>query len=254
MSDLPHDLDDDERALYQWQLWVRDFGEAGQRKLKNSSVLVSRVGGVGGALAHYLAAAGVGRLVLAHAGNVRPSDLHRQTLMTHDWIGKPRVESAKRRLNELNPRIQVEAVNENISEANAERLIAGVDLIADCAPLFAERYLMNREAVRRKIPLVECAMFDMEVQVTSILPGKTPCLRCLYPETPPAWKREFPVFGAVAGVAGTLGATEAIKILAGFGEPLFGRLMLFDLRAMRSRELQIVRNPACKECACLNKK
>src|SRR5579862_7759215 len=109
-------LDQSDRETYEWQIWTPGFGEAGQEKLKNASVLVSRVGGVGGAVAYELAAAGVGRLLLAHAGNLRSSDLNRQLLMTHDWIGNPRVESAERRLKELNPRLKIEAVAENILE------------------------------------------------------------------------------------------------------------------------------------------
>ena len=105
-------LSDGDRAIYEWQMWVPGFGEAGQEKLKNSSVLVSRCGGLGGAVALYLAAAGVGRLVLAHRGNIKPSDLHRQVLMTHAAMGTPRVESAARRLRELNPEIVIEAVAE----------------------------------------------------------------------------------------------------------------------------------------------
>jgi len=241
-------LSDVERDVYTWQMWTPGFGERGQQALKNASVLITRTGGVGGAAAYELAAAGIGRLVLAHAGNVRPNDLNRQLLMTHDWIGKPRVESAARRLRELNPRLEVEAVAENISEQNAERLVAGVDLVVDCAPLFRERYLLNRECVRRKIPLIECAMYEFEAQITSLLPGKTPCLACLYPNDPPAWKREFPVFGAVAGMAGCIGATEAIKIISGVGEPLYGRMLLCNLREMKFRTASMQRNPDCAVC------
>ena len=115
----PKSLTDEERAVYEWQMWVPEFGEEGQEKLKGASVLISRIGGLGGVVAYELAAAGVGRLVLAHAGDVKPSDLNRQLLMTHDGLGKSRVESAARRLRELNPRLEVEAVNENVSEDNA---------------------------------------------------------------------------------------------------------------------------------------
>src|SRR4029077_1866388 len=117
-------LTDAERSHYEWQLWVAEFGERGQELLKGSAVLVSRIGGVGGAVAYQLAAAGVGRLILAHAGNLRPSDLNRQLLMTHDGLGKPRIESAARRLQELNPRLHVEALAENISEENVQRLVS----------------------------------------------------------------------------------------------------------------------------------
>ena len=115
-------LNDHERAVYEWQMWVSDFGEGGQEKLKAATALVSRCGGLGGPLCYSLAAAGFGRLVIAHGGNVKPSDLNRQVLMTHDWLGKPRVESAARRLREFNPRMEIEAVPENINEQNAAEI------------------------------------------------------------------------------------------------------------------------------------
>jgi molybdopterin/thiamine biosynthesis adenylyltransferase len=241
-------LTDEERAVYEWQLWVPDFGEAGQEALKGASVLISRVGGLGGVVAYELAAAGIGRLVLAHAGNVRPSDLNRQLLMTHDALGTPRVASAERRLRELNPRLEVVPVGENVSDANAAALVGQADLVVDCAPLFPERFAMNREAVRQGKPIVECAMYDLEAQVTTVLPGRTPCLRCLYPEDPPAWRREFPVFGAVSGAVGCLAAMEAVKVLAAFGEPLAGRLLTMDLRDMSFRTRRIERRSDCEVC------
>lgn len=244
-------LTDAERALYEWQLGVDGFGAEGQERLKGAAVLVSRVGGVGGTVAYYLAAAGVGRLVLAHAGNVRANDLNRQLLMTHDAVGTPRMGVAPRRLRELNPFVAVEAVAENVTEANAAALVGRVDLVVGCAPLFAERLLLNREAVRQGKPLVDCAMYDMDAQLTTVLPGRTPCLACLYPEPPPAWARQFPVFGAVAGVVASLGAVEAIKVLAGLGEPLAGRLLLCDLRDMTFRRTEVRRRPGCAVCGHL---
>lgn len=241
-------LTDEERAIYEWQLWVPGFGTPGQERLKGASVLISRCGGVGGAVAYQLAAAGVGRLILAHAGNLRPSDLNRQLLMTHDALGTPRIESAARRLRELNPRLQVEAIAENVSEENVERLVALADLVVDCAPLFGERLLLNRECVRQDKPLVDCAMYELEAQLTTIIPGRTPCLACLVPEVPSGWDRRFPVFGAVAGAIGSLGAMEAIKLLAGLGEPLLGRLLLCDLRSMSFQTVPIQRRPGCSVC------
>lgn len=237
-----------DRAVYEWQSWVADFGEAGQAKLKDASVLVSRCGGVGGAAAFQLAAAGVGRLVLAHAGNLRANDLNRQLLMSHDGIGKPRADLAAATLRQFNPLIDVEAVPENISAANAARLVGGVDLVVSCAPLFQERLLMNGEAVRQKKPLVDCAMYELEAQLTCVVANQTPCLACLYPVVPPLWKREFPVFGAVAGTVGSLGAMEAIKLLAGFGEPLLGHMLLADLRSMEFRRVSVARRPDCPVC------
>src|SRR4051794_328381 len=185
-------LNDEERAIYAWQLGVPDFGEEGQQRLKDASVLVSRVGGVGGLVAYQLAAAGVGKLVLAHAGDLRPDDLNRQLLMRHDGVGRPRVELAAARLRELNPYVEIECVAENVIDANAERLVAGVDVAVSCAPLFGERLAMNRAAVRLNRPLVDCAMYELEVQVLTVLPGRSACLGCLYPEEPPEWSRRFP--------------------------------------------------------------
>ncbi len=241
-------LTPDEKAIYEWQMWVPDFGEKGQEKLKAASVLVTRCGGVGGVVAYELAAAGIGKLVLAHAGNVKPSDLNRQILMTHDWLGKPRVESAARRLRELNPRIEIDAVSENVNEENAEKLVEKADLVIDCAPLFQERLLLNREIVRQNKPMVDSAMYDMEAQLTTFVPGQTPCLACLFPEKPPEWKRQFPVFGAVSGTIACLAAVEAIKIISGFGEALLGKLLTIDMRAMTFHKVSIQRNPACEIC------
>jgi len=241
-------LTDADRAIYEWQMWVSSFGEEGQRRLKNASVFISRVGGVGGMVAYELAAAGVGRLVLAHAGNVRPDDLNRQLLMTHDWIGRPRMDLAPRRLRELNPSLDVLPVPENVTEANIERLVGEADLVVNCAPVFSERLLMNREVVRQGKPLVDCAMYELEGQLTTVVPGRTPCLACLYPSEPPTWQRRFPVFGAVAGMVGCLGAMEAIKVLAGLGEPLLGQMLTFDLRDMTFRKAAIRRRPDCAVC------
>ena len=245
---MPPPLTPDELQRYQWQLWVRDFGEAGQRKLKGASVLVSRIGGVGGSAAMQLAAAGVGRLVLAHGGNLRLDDLNRQLLMTTDWIGKPRVESAERRLRELNPHVEIDTLAENVSESNVAALVGRCDLVVAAAPLFAERLLMNREAVRQNKPLVDCAMYELEGRVTTVIPRQTACLACLYPEPPANWKREFPVFSAVSSAVGSLAAMEAIKRIAGIGQPLAGRLLTLDLGDMTFRTLSISRRHDCAVC------
>ena len=244
----PAPLTDEERAIYEWQTWVPDFGEGGQERLKGAAVLVSRLGGLGSVVAYELAAAGVGRLILAHAGNVRPSDLNRQLLMTHEQLGKPRIESAERRLHDLNPRLEIVPVAENISEENVERLVGEVDVVVDCAPLFEERFLMNRETVRQSKPMVECAMYELQAQLTTFIPGESPCLACLFPEAPPAWEREFPVFGAVSGSVGCLAAMEAIKLIAGIGETLAGELLTMDLRTMAFRKHRVSRRVGCAVC------
>jgi len=242
-------LTDEERAVYEWQFGVGGFGEEGQRKLKAATVLISRVGGLGGSVAWQLAAAGVGRLVLAHAGNIKPSDLNRQTLMAHDRIGESRLESAVERLRALNPRLEVVAVPENAGDINAVELVRQADVVVDCAPLFVERFALNHAAVVLRKPMIECAVNDLELHLTTLVPGRSPCLRCLYPEENPLWTRRFPVLGAVSGAAGSLAAMEVIKSIAGFGEPLVGQMLIGDLRSMDFRKLRVRRQPDCPECA-----
>jgi len=241
-------LTDQERAIWQWQMWVEDFGETGQEKLKGASVLISRCGGVGGIVAYQLAAAGIGRLVIAHRGDIKPSDLNRQLLMTHDGIGTSRIESIERRLQELNPHMEIVGVDENVNECNVAQLVEQVDVVVDCAPLFEERFLLNDQAVEQGKPMVECAMHDLNGQITTILPGKTACLRCLYPQFPSHWTRQFPVFGAVSSAVGSMGAMEAIKLIAEFGTPLTDRLLVFDLRDFSFQTIQLERDPDCPCC------
>ena len=245
---MSNSLTDDERAAYEWQLWVAGFGEAGQRKLKASTVLVSRVGGVGGGVAMHLAAAGVGRIILAHAGSPRASDFNRQLLMSPGRGDELRVEQAARRLREFNPRLEVVPIAENIDRNNVTHLVKDADLVASCAPLFEERLLLNEAAVGLRTPLVDCAMYEMETQLYTVIPGKTACLRCLYPTPPANWKREFPVFGAVAGVVAALGALEIIKILAGLEAPLNNQILIGDLATMTFRKVAVRRDSACPEC------
>lgn len=245
---LVEELTPDERSAYDWQMLVPGMGEAGQRKLKGAAVLITRAGGLGGTAAYELAAAGVGKLILAHAGNLKPSDLNRQLLMNHAALGQPRVETAARRLCEFNPRLEVVAIPENVSETNAARLVAMADVVIDAAPLFQERFALNREIVRQGKPMVEAAMYELGVQLTTIAPGRTACLACRVPEPPPDWTRKFPVFGAVSGTAGCLAAMEAIKVITGLGTPLWDRLLVADLREMGFNIYRTKRRPNCDTC------
>ena len=203
-------LTDEDTATYAWQLDVPGFGESGQTRLKNCTALVSRAGGLGGPLAYSLAAAGVGRLIIAHAGDLKPSDLNRQILMTRDALDSSRVACASETLRRFKPEIEVVGIPENVGESNAADLVARADIVFSCAPLFEERLVMNRECVRQHKPLIDSAMFNLEGQVTVVVPGQTPCLACLYPEKPPHWKRRFPVFGAVSALVANIGAMEGI--------------------------------------------
>jgi molybdopterin/thiamine biosynthesis adenylyltransferase len=238
----------EERAIYEWQMWVPGVGEEGQLKLKNASVLVSRVGGLGGLVALELAAAGVGKLVLAHGGVLQPSDLNRQLLQTHDHIGKLRIDSIVRRLKDLNPRCDIIGVPENVSEANADALVEQADIVVDAAPMFQERLALNAASFRAGKPMVECAMHTLEASVTTFVPGKTGCLACYIPEVPPTWKRQFPVFGAVSGAAACIGAMEVIKLITGIGTTLQGELLSMNLETMQFRKVRLPKREDCAVC------
>lgn len=246
MSD---ELTDEERRIYAWQMDLPGFGEAAQSRLKAATVLISRCGGLGGPAALELAAAGVGRLIIAHAGTVREADLNRQILQRHDRIGLPRREALIATLRGLNPRCTVEVVDENASDANAGRLVAQADVVIDAAPLFAERFALNDACVRARKPMVEAAVYQWESQITTIRPGAGPCLRCWCPEAPDWWQRRFPILGAVSGTAGCIAAAEAVKLITGLGQPLVGRMLRLDLGVGTIRWLNISRDPTCAVCS-----
>ena len=248
----PDDLSPEDLAAAEWQLDLPGFSRAAQNRLKRASVLISRVGGVGGVVAMQLAAAGVGHLILAHGGNLKPSDLNRQLLQTHDNIGKPRMDSILQRLQAINPRIKLTGVNANVSSENAGHFVAQADVVVDAAPLFEERLALNRAAMHAGKPMVECAMYAMHAQVTTFLPGRSPCLECLVAEMPPDWTRRFPVLGAISGTAGSIGAVEVVKLLTGIGAPLIGRLLAMDLDSMTFRTLRIARRLDCPVCGHLH--
>lgn len=241
-------LSEEEHEIYAWQLDVSGFGEAGQAKLKASTALISRIGGLGGPVALELAAAGIGGLILAHGGSLKPSDLNRQILMSQDRLGESRVKQAAERLLALNPRLKITCVPENINENNAAALVAQADIVFDCAPLFEERFLMNRECVRQSKPLIDAGMYGLQGQVTTILPGRTACLRCIYPEAPEIWRRRFPVFGAVSALAGCIAAVEGIKLLAGMDVALAGKILFFDTQVMSFRKIPTEKKKDCVVC------
>ena len=245
------DLSDLDRSIYEWQLDVPGFGQAGQARLRNATALVSRCGGLGGPLAFSLAAAGIGKLVLVHGGDLRLDDLNRQILMRHEGVGRPRVESMAATLAAFNPHVEVECVPTNVCEENAAKLVEKADIVFGAAPLFEERFLMNRECVKQRKPYIDSAMYNLEGQVTPIVPGQTPCLACLYPEVPVHWKRQFPVIGAVSALAAQIGAMEGIKLVAQFGEVNLNRMIYFDTSTMRFQTIGIQRNPACEVCGPL---
>jgi molybdopterin-synthase adenylyltransferase len=242
------DLTQEELDQHEWQFDVDGFGTQGQERLKAATVLISRIGGLGGAVAWDLAAAGVGRLILAHAGTPKPSDFNRQTLMRYDRQDVARVEQATQRLREFKPHLEIVPISENISAANASELVSQADLVVDCAPLFEERLAMNDAAWKHQRPMVECAMYAMQGSITVLVPGKTACLRCLVPSPPQHWRRRFPVLGSVASAVGSMAATETIKYLVGMNDCLIGQRLQLDLQFMHFHKTKITPNSECPCC------
>lgn len=259
-ADLPMtrpDIDADFADRYSRHLRLPELGLAGQQRLAASRVLLVGAGGLGSPAGFYLAAAGVGSLRIADDDVVDRSNLQRQILHADARIGMAKVESAAIALSALNPRADVEPVQERITSANVERLLDGVDVVVDGADNFPVRYLLNDACVKLGIPLVYGAVHRFEGQVSLFDAGRhrgaAPCYRCLFPEPPPPEAApncsEAGVLGVLPGIVGLLQATEAIKLLAGLGEPLRGRLLQVDALGMRFRELRLPADPDCPVCA-----
>lgn len=242
------DLTPAELERYRRQMTLPNFGELAQKRLKSATVLVTGVGGLGGTAALYLAVAGVGKLVLVRGGDLRLDDMNRQILMSDDWVGKPRVSKAKETLQAINPDVQVEAVFDYITAENVDTLVQSADMALDCAHNFTERNLLNEACVRWRKPMVEAAMDSMEAYLTTIIPGVTPCLSCLFPEKPDWDRRAFSVIGAVSGTLACLTALEAIKLITGFSQPLLSQLLTIDLSQMEFAKRRSYRDRSCQVC------
>ncbi|WP_375505993.1 ThiF family adenylyltransferase [uncultured Nostoc sp.] len=237
-----------ELERYHRQMMLPNFGEAAQKRLKSATVLVTGVGGLGGTSALYLAVAGVGRLILVRGGDLRLDDMNRQVLMTNDWVGKPRVFKARETLQAINPDIRVEAVHDYVTKENVDSLVQSADIAVDCAHNFTERNLLNQACVRWQKPMVEAAMDGMEAYLTTIIPGVTPCLSCLFPEKPDWNQRGFSVIGAVSGTLACLSALEVIKLITKFSEPLLSQLLTIDLMRMEFAKRHSYHDPSCLVC------
>ncbi|MCI4673629.1 HesA/MoeB/ThiF family protein [Candidatus Mycolicibacterium alkanivorans] len=230
------------------QLSIPGFGLDQQHRLGAATALIAGIGGVGGATATYLAAAGIGRLILVHPGMLEEPDLNRQTLMVPTWLGAPRVDCAARTLGIHYPDVEVEAYPWDVDDPRLPGLVADCDIVVDARHNFPERYLLNRMCALAGVPRVVAAMNATEGYVLTIEAG-SPCLRCVFPEGDPAWQPlGFPVLGAVAGTAGCLAAMEAVKVVARFGESTASRLTHFDLWDMDFRTLPTRLDPHCPDC------
>jgi len=251
--ETPRTLSTGQRARYSRHLLIPEVGEAGQQKLLSSRVLLIGAGGLGSPASLYLAAAGIGTLGIVDADVVDDSNLQRQIVHSTERLGEPKVLSAKRTLEALNPDVEVKVYEERLTSENVERILAdGWDVIVDGADNFPTRYLVNDASVWHEIPVVHGSIYRFEGQVTVFKPRAGPCYRCLFPTPPPPELApscaEGGVLGVLPGIIGSLQASEALKLLLGIGETLQGRLLLFDALATTFDEVSVRRDPACPVC------
>ena len=251
-SSLPFGFSEEQIQRYSRTMILPKVGGRGQKKICESKALVIGAGGLGSPCAYYLAAAGVGTIGIADGDVVDLSNLQRQILhSTHD-VGRPKTESARERLRELNPDVQVEAHSTRIAAANALSLIESYDVIVDGSDNFSTRFLVNDACVMAGKPLVHAGVFQFEGQIMTILPGQGPCYRCVFREPPPPGAvpscQEAGILGAVAGVLGSLQAAEALKVILGVGNLLVGRILVMDLLAMRTRIVKVPKADDCPVC------
>lgn len=248
--------DEDFYDRYSRHLRLPEVGEAGQRKLEAARVVLLGAGGLGSPAAYYLAAAGVGTLVIADDDVVERSNLQRQILHTDDRIGMSKLESAAQALHGLNPHVNIEGLAERVTSTNVDMLLEDADVVLDGADNFPVRYLLNDACVKLGLPLVYGAVQRFQGQVSVFdagrQRGRAPCYRCLFPQ-PPAPEdapncSEAGVLGVLPGVIGMLQATEVIKLILGIGEPLVGRVLMFDALAMRFHETRLAPDPECLVC------
>jgi sulfur-carrier protein adenylyltransferase/sulfurtransferase len=249
--------DEDFHDRYSRHMRLPEVGEAGQRKLEAARVVLLGAGGLGSPAAFYLAAAGVGTLVIADDDVVERSNLQRQILHADDRIGQSKLQSAARALHGLNPRVNLEGLPERVTSSNVEMLLEGADVVIDGADNFPARYLLNDACVKLAKPLVYGAVQRFQGQASVFDAGRkrgvAPCYRCLFPQ-PPAPDdapncSDAGVLGVLPGVIGLLQATEALKLILGIGEPLIGRVLMFDALAMRFHETRLAPDPECAVCA-----
>ena len=251
--EAPTSLTPAQQSRYSRHLLIPEVGTAGQVKLLESKVLMIGAGGLGSPAALYLAAAGVGTLGIVDFDVVEASNLQRQVIHSTERLGVKKVESARQSIQALNPDVRVVAIDEMLLADNVDRLIAGYDVILDGTDTFETRYLLNDAAVAAGIPVVHASVFRFEGQLTTFVPYEGPCYRCLYPTPPPPELAPgcsvAGVLGVVPGIMGLLQANEVLKVLLGIGDPLVGRLLLFDALDGSFSELRLSRDPQCPTCS-----
>lgn len=233
-----------ELARYKRQILIPEWTQSGQENLKKARILVAGAGGLGSAILTYLAVAGVGKIRVIDGDIVELSNLNRQVLHSDKDIGRSKVDSAKEKLEALNPDISVEAIKEIITKDNVFELVGDYPIV-DAMDNLPTRLLLNRVAVKKNLPLFHGAVYGFEGRATTVIPGKTACLRCLYQGVIPG---KTPVVGVTPAVIGCIQATEVIKYILGIGELLADRLLIYDGLSMKFSEVKLKKDPNCPEC------
>jgi len=239
----------EEKIRYERQIIIDELGESGQESLRNSSVAVVGLGGLGSSAALYLAAAGIGTIALIDCDVVELSNLNRQILHCEEDIGISKVESAIGKIRSLDSGIKLTGINKRLTDENAMELLKDSDVIVDALDNFNTRFVLNRAAVKLRKPFIHGACRGFEGRVTTIIPGVTPCFECIFPSSPPDEK--VPVLGATPGITGAMEAMEVIKYITGTEGLLAARLLIFDGKNWSFEMMNIKRNPKCTVCGSL---
>ena len=242
------ELSSEEITRYDRQ--IRVFGIEGQVKLKKSKVLIVGAGGLGSAALYYLVAAGVGEIIVVDPENVELSNLNRQIIHFTKDIGRPKIDSAKEKLELLNPLAKVTGIKKWFDEDLGEKLVPQVDIVVDALDNWETRVLLNKLCVKHRKPLVHAGVHESYGQLLVIVPGKGPCLQCVFPSRIKE-ERPSPVLGPTPGILGALEALEVIKLITGYGKPLIGKLLLFDGKTCSFTLIDVKRNPQCPVCSRL---
>jgi molybdopterin/thiamine biosynthesis adenylyltransferase len=237
---------------YDRQIMIGEIGQEGQEKLKRSRVFIAGAGGLGSPIASYLTAAGIGMIRMIDHDHVALSNLNRQILHWEEDIGRKKVDSAKKKLTNLNSAAEIETIGETITEDNVSQLVDGCDVIVDAMDNLPTRYILNRCAIERNIPFFHGAVHGFEGRVMTIIPGETACLRCMY--RGPVPQEKFPVIGVAPAVIGSIQATEVIKYLVGIGKLLINRLLFYNGLEVTFSEFTVNKNPNCDHCGSLVKR
>lgn len=235
-----------ERELERYKRQILLFGEEGQERLKKAHIFIAGAGGLGSPIAIYLAVAGIGTITIVDMDTVDQSNLNRQILHTDRDVGKKKTLSSVEKLRDYNADITINAIDATITGDTIPGLVGRADGIVDAMDNYPVRYLLNRAALEKKIPFFHGAIRGFYGQATTIIPGQTPCLECIFPKAPP--KEVFPVVGVTPGVIGTVQATEVIKYFTKSGRLLSGRLFTWDGQCATAEEIAIAKNPACPAC------